>query len=275
MNTNKINNEYPWLVFTLNSHYYAVTSKVVSTILRETQDLVSLPETPIYHKGIFHLRGKVIPLIDLRTLFSLPSLEEEFETFKTMIEQGKKDHINWVNTLDNSVQNNEAFLLSKDPHQWAFGKWYDQFSSPVESINFHMKKIDEPHKALHHTATNIESCKQKSDKNSKKECIEKTMSNLKETLTPELLALLDESKNILRTAYHSIIIVLEQNGVNVGIMVDEVMTVESIHTDCDQGNFASMSNTPYLKAVARDKKNQNFILILDEENILNNLSSTQ
>jgi purine-binding chemotaxis protein CheW len=39
------------------------------------QDITAVPQTPSYVKGVLNLRGKVIPVVDLRLKFGLPEIE--------------------------------------------------------------------------------------------------------------------------------------------------------------------------------------------------------
>jgi purine-binding chemotaxis protein CheW len=39
------------------------------------QDVTAVPHTPVYVKGIINLRGKVVPVIDLRLKFGMPATE--------------------------------------------------------------------------------------------------------------------------------------------------------------------------------------------------------
>ena len=39
------------------------------------QDITAVPQTPAHIKGVINLRGKVIPVIDLRLKFDLPAAE--------------------------------------------------------------------------------------------------------------------------------------------------------------------------------------------------------
>jgi len=39
------------------------------------QDITAVPQTPSYVKGVINLRGKVIPVVDLRLKFCLPEIE--------------------------------------------------------------------------------------------------------------------------------------------------------------------------------------------------------
>ena len=39
------------------------------------QEITAVPQTPGYVKGVINLRGKVIPVVDLRLKFGLPEIE--------------------------------------------------------------------------------------------------------------------------------------------------------------------------------------------------------
>ncbi len=49
-------------------------------------DITTVPQTPEYMNGVINLRGKVIPVIDLRLKFSLPEEEHTQETCVIVVE---------------------------------------------------------------------------------------------------------------------------------------------------------------------------------------------
>jgi len=57
-----------YLTFILDNQYFAIPIKNVMEII-SMQDPTEMPDFPPYVKGIINLRGKIIPLIDLRTRF--------------------------------------------------------------------------------------------------------------------------------------------------------------------------------------------------------------
>jgi purine-binding chemotaxis protein CheW len=44
------------------------------------QEITEIPHTPVYVKGVINLRGKVIPVVDLRLKFGLPEAEYTIRT---------------------------------------------------------------------------------------------------------------------------------------------------------------------------------------------------
>ena len=57
-----------FLTFTLDDNVYGVAIRFVTEIIG-VQTITNVPETPDYIKGIINLRGKIIPLIEVRLKF--------------------------------------------------------------------------------------------------------------------------------------------------------------------------------------------------------------
>jgi len=63
-----------YLTFLLGREEFAIQVLKVREIMG-IQDITAVPQTPTYVKGVINLRGKVIPVVDLRLKFCLPELE--------------------------------------------------------------------------------------------------------------------------------------------------------------------------------------------------------
>jgi purine-binding chemotaxis protein CheW len=85
------------VVFMLNKAYYGVPILQVQEIVKMTE-ITELPNTPDFVQGIVNLRGKIIPIIDMRKRFGLPEetidenwkiliLKEEDVLFGVMVDQ--------------------------------------------------------------------------------------------------------------------------------------------------------------------------------------------
>jgi purine-binding chemotaxis protein CheW len=57
-----------YLTFTIGNECYGIEIKYVTEIIG-IQAITEIPELPDYVKGIINLRGKIIPVIDVRTRF--------------------------------------------------------------------------------------------------------------------------------------------------------------------------------------------------------------
>ena len=67
-----------YLTFRLDREEYGIEILKVQEII-EMQEITSVPRTPEHVKGVINLRGKVIPVVDLRLTFGL----EEKETSRS------------------------------------------------------------------------------------------------------------------------------------------------------------------------------------------------
>jgi purine-binding chemotaxis protein CheW len=63
-----------YLVFHLGKEEFGIRVLKVREIMG-IQDITAVPQTPAYVKGVINLRGKVIPVVDLRLKFGLPEIE--------------------------------------------------------------------------------------------------------------------------------------------------------------------------------------------------------
>jgi purine-binding chemotaxis protein CheW len=63
-----------YLIFELGSNEFGIRVMKVREIMG-VQDITAVPQTPAHVKGVINLRGKVIPVVDLRLKFGLPEAE--------------------------------------------------------------------------------------------------------------------------------------------------------------------------------------------------------
>jgi purine-binding chemotaxis protein CheW len=68
-----------YLTFLIGKEEFGVGVMKVREIMR-MQDITAVPGTPDYLKGVMNLRGKIIPVIDLRLKFGLPAIESTKRT---------------------------------------------------------------------------------------------------------------------------------------------------------------------------------------------------
>lgn len=101
------------VVFMLNKAYYGVPILQVQEIVKMTE-ITKLPNTPEFVQGIVNLRGKIIPIIDMRRRFGLPD-EEISEDWKILIL--KEEDVLFGVMVDqiSEVEKIPASLIEKPP----------------------------------------------------------------------------------------------------------------------------------------------------------------
>ncbi len=77
--------EGKYLTFILNEEIYGIEILKVREIIG-LMDITNVPQTPDYMKGVINLRGKVIPVIDLRLKFTMQEEEHTQETCVIVVE---------------------------------------------------------------------------------------------------------------------------------------------------------------------------------------------
>ena len=82
-----------YLTFILGQEEFGIRVIKVREIMG-LQEVTSVPQTPAFLKGVINLRGKVIPVVDLRLKFGLPAAEYTQRTCIIVVEvQGENGAI--------------------------------------------------------------------------------------------------------------------------------------------------------------------------------------
>ena len=266
--------ELPWIIFKVSKNTYAVNSGDVLSIIKMTDEVINIPDIQEYIRGVMNLRGSIIPLIDLKILFKENSLDKIIDDYSNMISARKQDHVNWVNELDRCIENEEEFKLATDPHKCAFGKWYYSYEPENNTIGFHIKKIEEPHRLLHEAAAAYNNCNKDHANCQREECLKDILERVKEEYMPEIVSILDESISVLKNNLKEMIIVLEHNDFKAGIIVDSVLSIESISNSFEQGNMnKDYYNTKFISGVGKTDKTETTVLMVDVDNILSKVDA--
>lgn len=74
-----------YLIFTEGNEFYGIEIQVVTEIIG-IQPITEVPELPEYIKGIINLRGKIIPVMDVRMRFKKPFKEYNDRTCVIVID---------------------------------------------------------------------------------------------------------------------------------------------------------------------------------------------
>tara|TARA_B100000315_G_scaffold43928_1_gene38891 strand:+ start:86 stop:586 length:501 start_codon:yes stop_codon:yes gene_type:complete len=77
--------EGKYLTFFLSNEEYGLEILKVREII-SVMEITSVPQTPDFIKGVINLRGKVIPVVDLRLKFGMPEMEYTKETCTIVVD---------------------------------------------------------------------------------------------------------------------------------------------------------------------------------------------
>ena len=79
------NNNQKYLTFTLEGEEYGIHILKIKEIIG-MMPITSVPRTPDYMKGVINLRGKVIPVVDLRLKFGIEEADYNDRTCIVVVE---------------------------------------------------------------------------------------------------------------------------------------------------------------------------------------------
>lgn len=97
-----------YLTFYMDDKSYGVELMHVLEII-SIQVITTIPRTPAYVKGIINLRGRIVPVIDVRTKFAMPQREYDERTCIIVLNMAEMyvglivDMVSEVITLDNNT----------------------------------------------------------------------------------------------------------------------------------------------------------------------------
>lgn len=259
----------PSIVFKVKNGYFAINSKNIQGIM-QLPTVQKLPNTPPNIEGMFIYRGRPLMLMDMRGVFGMTTINEEYDAFSSMMEQRKQEHMMWVETLKESVETGEPFPLATDSHECAFGKWYDSYVTSNDTLRVHLSKIEEPHNLLHKSAIKVEERIAQGVDAAQDETVQNILRQVEMEYAPRIISLIDETIEMFKyEAYHEMVLVLSSGSMEkeVGLIVDEVLSVEDLTDMSADSNMNYYNAEKIVSSVAKSSKYNDIILVLDEEKI--------
>ena len=111
------NLEGKYLIFNLGNEEYGIGILKIKEII-SMLPITPVPQTPQYVKGVINLRGKVIPVADLRLRFGMEAIEYSAQTCIIVVEidgQAGKVHMGIVVDSVREVLNIKAAEIESSP----------------------------------------------------------------------------------------------------------------------------------------------------------------
>jgi chemotaxis signal transduction protein len=250
----------PYLIFQLQDMPIAISSTYVRQIII-LPEVMRLPRMPASARGLINIRGKVIPLLDLRHLLNMPGFQDEIDSLIALLRDREIDHRNWLDELESCIREGLPFGLPRDPRLCAFGKWYYSYKAENIDLMIALKRFEEPHRRIHAIADEALALAEKGDHESAYALIEKTRSCELNCM----IDLFELSRMIVRDKHRELAIILAHHGETIALSVDSVESLENIDEECldDLGNMSAHLGTDLFPRAGRREKGARFYYILD------------
>lgn len=143
------------ITFDVSDTQYATPVAAVRYIEQDKRKTTRIEVNDRLGAEVTTYQGKPVPIYDFADLMGCEAeYKSNLELLKTL-EDREKDHINWVDTLEQALRNDLEFTLARDPSQCAFGKWYSSYQAQDELLADILEDFDEPHKRIHSLATHL------------------------------------------------------------------------------------------------------------------------
>ena len=256
----------PWVIFHLMVDRYGVSANYVKEMVA-MPTISAVPKLPRHFRGVMNLRGKVIPVIDLRIKLGMVPHQSEIDDLIAMLSQREQDHKNWIETLEASVRDREPFSLATDPHKCAFGMWYDTFTTRNHLLRSCLEKFDTPHKRIHAIAQRVKQFEEQHNFDAAFELINQTKKNE----LSEMTQLFDRTRNLLLDTAREIALVIESDHNAMAVAVDSVEAIEKL-SDSTIENLPDITQYPENESIigtARRDKKDDLVMLIDANLILN------
>jgi hypothetical protein len=175
----------------------------------------------------FVFENMPIPYVSLWNLFQLRSEYVEFEEIRTMLPQRRQDHIDWMNALEDAIVNRTPFTKARNPHECAFGKWYDSYQSNDTRIRGFMAQFNRPHRHIHSLADKLLTLVENGQRDEALHIFNET----KNTTLTELLELFRFAEELFLGKLRPVAVILSEGHFTCALGTDGVQDIVSVSED--------------------------------------------
>ncbi len=248
------------VTFKVAREEYAFPIDKVREILR-VKPARQIPEAPSYLLGVLTVRGKLLPIVDLRLVMNQPLLADELRACCERLRQGyglwKEALVTWSENPE--VDAPKTHAPEKLRH------WLSQVSSSSEELTECI---------THLRASNEKAQKTVADFLNKNQDAEAAASAFKSVVAPLLDDVIHTQQRFEDMVAGAIaedqrIVVVDTNGTLLGLVVDHVNEVLNVPNECtDPAPQLSDSQNAELAGIAKLNDGERLIMILDSGKLL-------
>lgn len=257
--------DMPWAIVELKGQLFAIATEDMREMVM-MPDAAQVPGVPEYIRGVINLRGRVLPVVDLRKRMGLVSALDEAEAFCELMQQREQDHRNWLSELEASVKQRRPFTLTTDPHKCKFGLWYDAYRAGDPWVAAVLRKFDAPHQRIHGVAIEIEKLKARAQYGEADQLVSET----RDGLLANLIKLFSELKDLVREAERETAVILADGHRSFAISVDVARSIEKFPPgDIEEiSSLARVSHNGVVRRLAKRAKSRDVVLIIETDSLM-------
>lgn len=140
-----------YIIFSIGDNDYAIDVDLVDRI-DQIPSLTPIPNAHPFIEGLMTYQDHTAKVVSFRKMTKMEPHEEEM---LALFNQVIKDHQNWVNALEVSLQDGTPFKLALDPHLCRLGKWIYSYNAHDPEVLSIIRTLIPVHAKLHETGAKL------------------------------------------------------------------------------------------------------------------------
>lgn len=183
----------------------------LENVLSVEQDNCQIQPDPFQGRGSLGIvKHREIPVrvFDFAEYLGLNSCGEQKQQLLDTLTAREQDHVDWLNALEHSLKTGEPFTKARDPHQCAFGKWYDNFKTRDEELAAILGQFDQPHRRIHALAGQLLELKEAGEV----DCAIQQLEIERVTTLSQLRRLFGRAREQIRDSIKSVLLFITVDG---------------------------------------------------------------
>ncbi len=203
-----MNDEMNAFSFWIGDSLFAINLEHVLSVEQDSHNILPDPFEGRGALGIVKHRGVPVRVFDFSDFLGVSSCEQQKKQLIDTLVAREQDHVDWLNALENSLKTDAEFTMARDPHQCAFGKWYDRFSTRDSELMEILGQFDEPHKRIHSLAERLLTLKARG----KLDQALKELENERVTTLGQLRRLFERARDQISESIKSVLLFITTDG---------------------------------------------------------------
>ncbi|HZX32399.1 MAG TPA: CZB domain-containing protein [Rhodocyclaceae bacterium] len=204
----------------------------------------------------FVFEGTPLSYISLWDTLGLPSAYVEYEQLKGMLPQRRQDHLDWMASLETSLQSGTAFAKARNPHECAFGKWFYSYQPKDRRLAMLLREFEQPHAMIHSLADRLLNMQEAGHGH---EAIT-AFNEARKTTLATLMHLFEEAQHLMTELHRQIAVIVAHDEDSMALGADAIRDIVVIPGDRIRVNPK--------QSAADGRKVASDLIILDDQSVV-------
>jgi chemotaxis signal transduction protein len=154
-NSGKTDQRRQIFTFFVEDMMFGLNVENVLMLSQEVSDIQRLPVEELGFCGVTKFQGAIVPVLNFAHRVGIPSGMDAKSALLTILTERENDHVEWLNSLENTIKTGVAFTQVTNHKDCAFDKWHRSFDARDETLKELLDSFDEPHKKIHALAEEL------------------------------------------------------------------------------------------------------------------------